>query len=525
MKKITLGLDIGQYAIKGARITGGLSGRRPTLFFEKDIKRDQASDSFHPLSETQLTVLKGLVSEGKIKPSDSIAVCLPGHLVSSKEISLPFTDPDKIKKTIHFEAEGQLLLDMDEVILDYQTLLSPPDSTRVLVFAASKTMIRKFLDDLSAIGIDPAIVSVDQVALYHYCLCMNERGALGENSEEQVIIDLGATKTVICTMEGNALRWARTTPMGADLLIEFFQTELHLSWQEAEKLVNNLSHPGDLQTKARSVFANGFSPWMDDIEVSLQKSEAVNPTSIHLCGGVRVSLRATLSAALHRNIIVQKGLGAVHEGDGASSACFALSAGLALFPNNAVNFRKNEFTHAEEITKGWGLFPIGVSLLLLLTLYVLNISLHARAKEKQFNVKKIELTTAFQAAFPGTQNVVDEIKQTETSISDIKKRSDLLGIGTQSPLLILKMITDAIPSGVEIYVNEFTVEGGRVQFTAETTSFDFVDKIKNALMKGDLFEDVTVGDAKAIPDSSRISFRMQVSVKRIKTSVKTEGLE
>jgi general secretion pathway protein L len=525
MKKITLGLDIGQYAIKGARITTGLSGRQPTVFFEKDIKRDQASDSFHPISAGQLGRLKELVSEGKILPSDAIAVALPGHLISTKEISLPFTDPEKIKKTLYFEAEGQLLLDMDEVIIDYQPLLSAPDSTQVIVFAASKTMMRKFLEDLSSVGIDPSIVSVDQVALYHYRLWMNEKTPIGEDPRGQVVIDLGAAKTVLCGMEGNRLRWARTTPMGVDILIEFFQGELKCSWQEAELLVNDLSRPGELQKKALGILADGFSPWLNDIEVSLKKSESVAPVSLHLCGGARISLRSPLSSALHRNIIVQKGLGDVHDEGGLSSACFGLAAGLAILSSSAVNFRKNEFTHAEEKIQKGGVVSIGLSLLLLLTLYLVNISLHVREKEKQFDFKKNELTTAFRTTFPETQNVVDEIKQSESMILDIKKRADLLGIGTQSPLLILKMVTDAIPKGVDIYVSEFTVEGGNVQLEAQTTSFDAVDKIKNALMRVDAFDQVIVGDAKVISDSSRVGFRMQISVKRLKTANKTEGLE
>ncbi len=523
MQKITLGLDIGQYAIKGARITGGIKRRRPAVFFEKRLSRSQSSDSFHPLSETQRTMLKELVAEGKIKPTDSIAVSLPGHLVSTKEITLPFSDKALIKKTLYFEAEGQLLLDMDTVILDYQILFSLPGATRILVFATSKTMMRTFLEDLLSAGIDPAIVSVDQVALYHYCLWMNEKSGAEEKRLEQVVIDLGATKTVLCGMDGKTLRWARTTPMGVDLFIEFLQGEFHLSWQEAERLVHNLSHPGDLQKKAMLALPRGFSPWINDIEVSLKKG-ATSPATesavcVRLCGGARVSLRASLSFALHRDIVVRKGLGAVHDDAGLSSACFAQAAGLALLPASTVNFRKDEFTHAKEIVSGGYLIAIAASLLLLVSLFVVNLSLYGRDKAKKFDFKKQELKTAFLSSFPATQNVVNEIKQSEAIIGDIKKRSDLLGIGTQSPLLILKMVTDAIPKEVNIYVNDFTVEGGRVQLEAQTTSFDFVDKIKNALIKVNSFEDVAIGDAKVTSDPAKIAFRLQVSVKRLKTNM------
>lgn len=510
---MTLGLDIGQSAIKGARVGSGLLGRTLTDFFEKPILRDHASDSFHPLTNAQCAVLKTLVSEKKIKPDDIIAVSLPGHLISSKEMTLPFTDLDKVRKAIPYEAEGQMLLNMDEVILDYQILSSSPESTRVLVFAASKEMIKTFLDRLLSIGIDPVVISVDQIALFQYCLYMNEKRPINAKNDEQITIDLGAVKTVICSMSGKTLRWARTTPIGTDQLLESFQSKFSASWEKSEALIRDLFRPIPLQKEALAFLPTGFSGWINDVEVSLKKIES-DAYQIHLCGSARISLRAPLSNTLHRNLIVEQGLGRTPDNDsGKSSVCFAQAAGLALLPAHTVNFRRNEFAHEKERFSKGNLISIGVALFLLLILFVVNLSLHANEKEKEYALKKEGLSSAFRSTFPETKNVVDEIKQSETVIADMKKRSDLLGIGMPSPLLILKQVTDAIPKGIKIYVSEFTVEGNHIQIEAETVSFDFVDQIKGALLKNDAFSNVVVGDAKVTSDQQRIGFRMQILVK------------
>jgi type II secretory pathway component PulL len=152
-----------------------------------------------------------------------------------------------------------------------------------------------------------------------------------------------------------------------------------------------------------------------------------------------------------------------------------------------------------------------------------NFYLHSLEKEKDLQRLKDKLRVAFQATFPDVKNVVNEVKQTEVAIANIRKQTDFFGIGIDSPVQILKHVTEAIPKGVKIYITEFNVEQEKIQVEAQTTSFDSVDQIRSALMKVESFENVTVGDANVTADRLRINFRVQISLKTTKHSNDNTG--
>ncbi len=534
MRKITLGLDIGQYSIKGVRPLRGL-GIASIDAFLKRVQRDQGSDSFSLLSEAQQSALKELVSEGKIKHSDSVAVSLPGHLISTREITLPFTDSQRIKKTLYYEAENQLPFDLEEAVIDYQILPSGPSSTRLLIFAAPITLLKKYLEGLASVGIDPVHVSVDQIALYHYFSWSAaqktfKKSSKEKNGEENLIMDLGATKTVLCGIKEGKFDWARSTPMGADFFIELLKEEFGFSWKEAEDYFMNLDQPGGLQEKAIPVLTGGLAPWLTDMNVSLTKVDPDATAMVSLCGGTQARIAKLLSDLLHRKVELQNGAngdsglstgptpGAA--GAPATGGVFAQAIGLTLLPVDAINFRREGFAHPEEkLHRGWWV-STSLIFLLLLGLAGTDFYLHAEKKERQLDLLKKELRADFRTAFPENKNVVDEVKQAEAYIADIRKRSDLFGIGFDSPLLLLKKITDAMPTGIHIYITEYSVEGRKMRIEAQTTSFDSVDQIRSALMKVEPFEGVTVSDAKvSTDDTSRIGFRIQIALKTTPTTM------
>ncbi len=520
MDKITLGLDIGQHAIKGVRPARVLRGVRMRLgmgltdFFERAVPRGEGVDPFRPLSDGQLSVLKKLIAEKKIKPSDSIAVSLPGQLISIKEIVLPFTDPQKIKKTIYYEAEGQIPFTLDDVVLDYQILPGKTNTTRLLVFAAPKEILRNYLERLKSIGIDPVAVTADPVALYYAFSKGHSKKRLKEKTKDAIVIDIGATKTVLCGIKSKALHWSRTTPIGGDLFIERLQEEFQISFREAEQLFCNLNQPGDRQERAAAVLEKAMTSWLTEIEASLKLAGLSTATPIHLYGGGRRILATFLKNALQREIIIENELGGRPR---AITSCFGQAAGLALLPFDVINFRRREFVHPKEKVDRGRLVGTALIILLLLGLAGTNVYLHSREQERQYDTLKRNLNGAFRAVFPEIRNVVDAVKQAEGAIADIRKRSDILGIGSDSPLLVLKKITDAVPHAVKFYVTEFAIENEKVRIEAQTSSFDSVDQVRAALLKVEGFESVTVSDAKITADPSKIGFRIQVTLDTTKS--------
>ena len=290
---------------------------------------------------------------------------------------------------------------------------------------------------------------------------------------------------------------------------------MHLSWADAERLLANLDRPGQMQEQAIDILSKELGPWLTDIEVSLNKAGASLSIPLRLCGGAQIGLERFLSKIFHREVVL---LG--HAPSDATSSyrlspCFAQAAGLAFLPLDTINFRREEFIHPQR--KSERLRPSTASLItvgiLLLSLIWADIYLHSLKKEKDLQRLKDKIKVNFQAIFPETNHVVNEVKQTEVAITHIRKQTDFLGIGIASPLQILKQITDVMPKGVKIYIIEFNVEREKVQIEAQTTSFDSVDQIRLALMKVASFDHVTVGDANVTADKSRISFRVQIALK------------
>ncbi|MFQ5588408.1 MAG: hypothetical protein ACE5F7_06165, partial [Nitrospiria bacterium] len=93
MKQTLLGLDIGAASIKGVRMAKSFRGLRRMDHFEMAVPK-AASDEVPgaPLTTGQIEALTTLLSEGQIQKGELIALAVPGDLVSTRELTLPFTD-------------------------------------------------------------------------------------------------------------------------------------------------------------------------------------------------------------------------------------------------------------------------------------------------------------------------------------------------------------------------------------------------------------------------------------------------
>src|SRR3569832_1653849 len=240
MPQISIGLDIGQHSIKGVRVSQSFRGLRLVDAFERKVTRREG-EQLSPtelLTPGQIEALKSMIAEGRIRPGEAAAVSLPGQLVSTREMTVPFADPKKLRQIVPFEVESQLPFDLEEVAIDYQLLQSSPEgagagTSQLLVSVVPKVGLRKYLSTLQSLGLDPGSIGIDSLSLYtfaQYFLIGNKEGAPVEKGAGLLVIDIGASKPVLCHLMGGKLDWIRTFPMGGDLLTEAIQKEFELPW-------------------------------------------------------------------------------------------------------------------------------------------------------------------------------------------------------------------------------------------------------------------------------------------------------
>ncbi len=550
MKQTLLGLDIGANTIKGVRLAKSFRGLRLLDHFEITVPaglEDEISDA--PLTKAQIKALSTLLAEGKIMKGDLVTLAVPGDLVSTREITLPFTDLKKIDQILPFETEGELPFDIETASIDYMVLQRPKKdtaqhNTTLLVSAMPNTTLKAYLDLLRPIGIDPAWIGTNALSLFTFSTYFLDLDANGNT--DILLIDMGAKRTTLCHTQRGQVHWVRTLSLGGDLITERLAERLGLSWDEAEKkkseIYLGIDHPTDEKNiialeavesavtqivteieKSRQMLSPSHEERPSEIEPPYGKTER---PSFYLCGGSSrlKGLKNHLSAILKMDAVhikTQKGsrignIQGIEKFDPESiSEVYPVAFGLALQDSEGppINFRQGEFVFGKEsIARRQRFVSLGLILLLLLGLMGGDLYLHYQKKEAQYQSIKTTLRQTFVQIFPNIRNVVNEVEQTRTAIKERRETGQFFGINESSPLTALKEISEAIPDNIKIDVFNLVIDSGTVRIQAQTDSFESVDRIRSGLLTGKQFQQVEVSDAKAAANQKNVRFRIKMTL-------------
>ena len=203
-----VGLDIGSRACKVAVLSGGTKGARLLRFAEKEYELGEAG-ALTPA--VVLTAVRQALSDARA-PRNSVCAAIAAEQLTLREITVPFTEDDQIKKVVKFEFEPHLhSAAIEDVVLDYVKTGAARNGTRLLVFAAAKDMLRSRLAQLKEAGVDPLHLDVDVAALYNTA---RQSKAL-EQHPNCLIIDIGARTTKTLLVQDGRLKVARSIRLGA----------------------------------------------------------------------------------------------------------------------------------------------------------------------------------------------------------------------------------------------------------------------------------------------------------------------
>ena len=143
------------------------------------------SDSRDRAKELGKALASALKSEGASK-YDRVSIAAPGLTSPLRELSLPFSDREKIMQVLKFEVESELYhLDIEDVVCDYLELQDERATTTLLVASQPKADIQTTLDVLAAAGVDAPQLDLDFGALASYVPCIPTVGTIdGEESDD-----------------------------------------------------------------------------------------------------------------------------------------------------------------------------------------------------------------------------------------------------------------------------------------------------------------------------------------------------
>jgi general secretion pathway protein L len=138
---VSVGIDIGSFSIKVAAL-------RATPRGYDVIKLDEYALSQDPAKDRTIEILEALRDvRSRYADADTVfAAAAHQDRVSLRRRSFPFRERHKITKSLPFELEDDIPLNLENAVYDFRTSYFVDGQAHVIAAAASKEYIKTFLE-------------------------------------------------------------------------------------------------------------------------------------------------------------------------------------------------------------------------------------------------------------------------------------------------------------------------------------------------------------------------------------------
>lgn len=231
--KDVIGLDIGSSSVKLVELREGRNGFKLQNLAISPLPPEAIVDGAVMDSVTIIDTIRDLVTT--VTKTKDVVTSVSGHSVIVKKITLPLMTESELEESIQWEAERHIPFDINDVNIDFQILgygSENPDLMDVILVAAKKDMINDYVSVIMESGLNPVIVDIDSFAVENM-LAIN----YDIDKEDTVAIaNIGATVTNINILKNNISGFTRDVFKGGDQITEEIQRQLHIDYEEAEKI-------------------------------------------------------------------------------------------------------------------------------------------------------------------------------------------------------------------------------------------------------------------------------------------------
>ena len=205
-----------------------------------------------------IALLKGIISKKKIK---YVALALPEEKGFLRTVRLTGIKEEEIGQALELQLEEHIPLPAAEVAFNYSLGGKEKDHIDVILEAFPKTIVESYLDVFYRAGALPIYIESELNASKSSIIPADFKKAA-------MLIDFGRMRTSVSIVEGGALRFATTIPIGGQALDEIIAKTLNVSLARAGELkVEN----GFLKKKSEEGVFEAIVPIVSAIKEEAQK--------------------------------------------------------------------------------------------------------------------------------------------------------------------------------------------------------------------------------------------------------------
>jgi len=194
----------------------------------------------------------------------------------------------ELGESIQWESERYIPFDINDVNIDFQILGSDaenPEVMDVILVAAKKDIINDYVSVIMEAGLNPLIIDVDAFALESMMAINYDL----EKGETIAIANVGASITNINILKHNVSAFTRDIFKGGNQVTEEIQRQLHIDFDEAEKIKVGSKMDGNSQPIIQKVLKEASESLAVEIGNSLDFFQSATTyekiNKLYLSGG------------------------------------------------------------------------------------------------------------------------------------------------------------------------------------------------------------------------------------------------
>lgn len=512
MAIIITGVEIGHRGIQAVEI----SQQRKAVRMLRLV--DEVLDGT-PISPQGLSLF---FSEYKLH-QERVVTSVPGDMLITRQISVPFRETSKIDKIISYEMEPLVPFPIQELEICYRILGQEKSGSNLMVYALPKTILDQRTALFEEAGIPLSMVAVSSLSAANTLFQIQEIKEQGSYFHFHV----SSNFSILSIYENSLLSHFQRLHWGEEAFLEKIQEITELTPGVLSQRLRELT-PKETAELVEALKKQEFelTPHIRKIlQAYLMKSQE-NPLNAFFITGAVPGLKLLpplLETGLSTRMAIPDPRSHFEHDLRNSSATSRMHAplGMALMQAGKdalkCGFRKKRYSLLSRFSESKQEMRYAAIILLVLVLgFFVDFFIGLQAKDFHYKQLQKETRRVFQETFPDVKNVRNELEQMKLKIVEIEKQNDIFKsvFGERpSSLDVLTELSTLIPEELELSIIDLTVDETSLRFVGWTDSFNSVNQIEQELKKSTLFEKASVSNAKVGKDKSRVNFQMKIVIK------------
>lgn len=452
--------------------------------------------------ERVINALKNL--KPQLSHYNVLRTTLPSSIAIIKEITLPFTQPEKIKMVLEYEIEPLLPFSLNDAIVDGIITKIIPEEQKALVLAAAvpKEHIANHLSLLRAADFDPDIISIDFFDLYQLYLKIP---AYSHGNNAHVLMDIETHTTRIGYVYNGALRLVRTLPKGIINQVKTISDALGMQPSAVMEQIMRYGFAHEDRSFTHALKESLDTFWQDvSFTLSSFTAHADKKIDTIIIFGAGAEINGLPSFITEKTgtscekmqinqIVADKSIEMKQSGTITQNCILSLATAMAPESDTALNLRKKEFATTKTplfikqlITTGILTCTLVFGLIGFTIYQISSLNYEYRASEEELSK---ELMTRFKISEEENPDLESLISTAAGKVSQSERLMFAFSGGHRASFLqyLFELTSIINKDALDLKLNRLQIADNTLTLVGSVATFDQLNALEDDLRKAKLF--------------------------------------